>query len=113
VPAGRSVTLTVPVGPAAAARRVLLGLVAGLALALGAAAVWLVRRPRRPPAGPTAARSDETGRLLDAIAVLDARYAGREAELPPDEWQRYIDERAELKARLERALAAASPGPYV
>lgn len=111
VPAGRSVTLTVPVGPAAAARRVLIGLVAGLALALGAAAVWLVRRPRRSVSRPAAGQPDEAGHLLDAIAVLDARYAGREAEVPPDEWQRYADERAALKARLEHALAAASPAP--
>jgi hypothetical protein len=111
VPAGRSVTLTVPVGPAAAARRILIGLVAGLALALGAAAVWLVRRPRRSVSRAAAGQPDEAGRLLDAIAVLDARYTGREAEVPPDEWQRYADERATLKARLEHALAAASPAP--
>jgi hypothetical protein len=111
VPAGRSVTLTVPVGPAAAARRILIGLVAGLALALGAAAVWLVRRPRRSVSRAAAGQPDEAGRLLDAIAVLDARYTGRAAEVPPDEWQRYADERATLKARLEHALAAASPAP--
>lgn len=113
LPAGGSITLMLPAGPAAASRRVLAGLVGGLALALGAAAVWLVRRPRRRATPPPPDQADETSRLLDAIAVLDARYAGRETEVPPDEWQRYTDERAALKARLEHALAGAGPGPYV
>jgi hypothetical protein len=113
LPAGGAVTLTVPASPAAAARLVLIGLVVGLALVLGAAAVWLVRRPRRPAAFPSPIQPDETASLLDAIALLDARYAGREADVPPDEWQRYADERAALKVRLEHALAGASPGPYV
>jgi len=113
VPAGGAVTLTVSAGPAAAARRVLVGLVGGLVLVLGAAAVWLVRRPRRAAALPRPGQPDETARLLDAIAVLDARYAGREADVPADEWQRYTDERAALKARLELALAGAGRGPYV
>jgi hypothetical protein len=111
--AGGSITLTLPAGPATASRRVLAGLVGGLALALGAAAVWLVRRPRRRAALRAAAAPDETAPLLDAIAVLDTRYGGREREVPPDEWQRYTDERAALKARLEHALAAQGPGPYV
>ncbi|MGH7513150.1 MAG: hypothetical protein ACREOQ_09530, partial [Gemmatimonadales bacterium] len=51
--------------------------------------------------------------LLDAIAALDARYGGRETEVPPDEWLRYTEERSALKARLERTLAARGPGPYV
>jgi hypothetical protein len=114
VPAGGAVTLTVPASPAAAARRILAGLVGGLALVLGAAAVWLVRRrPRRRAPLPSPGQPDETASLLDAIAVLDARYAGREADVPADEWQRYTDQRAALKARLEHALAGASPGPYV
>jgi hypothetical protein len=113
VPAGGAVRVTVPPGPAAAARRVLVGLVGGLVVVLCAAAVWLVRRSRRPAAAPAAGERDETTRLLDAIAMLDARYAGREAEVPADEWQRYTDQRAALKARLEHALAGASPGPYV
>ena len=113
VPPGGSVTLTVPASPAAGARRILAGLVGGLALALGAAAVWLLRRPRRPAALPAPGQPDETARLLDAIAVLDARYAGREAEVAAEEWQRYTNERAALKARLEHALAALGSGPYV
>ena len=113
VPAGGSITLMVPAGPAAASRRVLAGLVGGLALALGAAAVWVVRRPRRAPLPAALGGPGDTARLLDAIAGLDARYAGREAEVPPDEWQRYTDERAALKARLEHALAGQERGPYV
>jgi hypothetical protein len=50
-------------------------------------------------------------RLLDGIAALDARYAGREADTPADEWRAYVAERARLKAELEAALAAAAPGP--
>src|SRR6185295_19109348 len=98
-------TVALPAGPAAASRRALAGLVGGLVLVLGAAAVWLVRRPRRPGAPPASAQPDQTARLLDAIAVLDARYAGREADVPPDEWRRYTDERAALKQRIEQALA--------
>jgi hypothetical protein len=48
----------------------------------------------------------ERERLLDAIAALDARYLDRETAMPADEWQRYLTERAALKARLEGALAA-------
>jgi hypothetical protein len=113
VPAGGSVTLTVSEGPAAASRRILAGLVGGLVLALVAAALWLIRRPRGPMAVEAMGGPDERARLLDAIAGLDARYAGREAEVPPDEWRRYTGERAALKARLEHALAGQARGPYV
>jgi len=43
--------------------------------------------------------------LLDQLARLDARYAGREAETPPAEWTNYQQERARLKARLTEGLA--------
>ena len=89
----------------------LAGLVGGVALALAVAAARLIRRPR--PAPPRAPTAGAPARLLDAIAVLDARYAGRETEVPPEEWRRYSDERSALKAQLERALAARGPGPYV
>lgn len=44
--------------------------------------------------------------LADAAARLDARFAGREAQTPPEEWNRYLEERARLAALLERTLAA-------
>jgi hypothetical protein len=45
------------------------------------------------------------GDLIDAIARLDARYLGREAETPVPEWDGYLAERARLKTRLEASLA--------
>ncbi len=83
-------------------RQLLAGLVAGVALALGFAG-WRVaaRRVARPqPAAPD--------QLIETLAELDARYAGRESEVPADEWSRYREERARLKAALETALAAVS-----
>lgn len=68
--------------------------VTGLGLALAA---W--RLLRRPRAAIAAARPD----LIGAIAALDARYLGREAEVPSAEWQQYQVERGALKARAELA----------
>ena len=84
-------------------RLLLAGLVLGVALVLGLAA-WRVTAPRR------AARSQPMApaQLIEALAELDARYAGRESEVPVDEWSRYHEDRARLKAELETALAAAS-----
>jgi hypothetical protein len=113
VPAGGAITLEVTGGPERASWRVLTGLVGAVALALALAAARLIRRPRAAPRGAAVAAADGPAQLLDAIAALDARYGGREAEVPPDEWQRYAEERSALKARLERALAARGPGPYV
>jgi hypothetical protein len=76
------------------------------------AAVRLVRRPRSAPLRAVAGTGGPA-RLLDAIAALDARYGGRETEVPPEEWQRYTEERSTLKVELERALAARARGPYV
>jgi hypothetical protein len=78
---------------------VLAALVGVLALVLGAAGWRLLSRPRR-------ARDLGDADLLDALAALDARYAGREAEISPTEWTSYTEERARLKARLEASLAA-------
>jgi ABC-type Fe3+-hydroxamate transport system substrate-binding protein len=38
--------------------------------------------------------------LVDELAALDARYRGRDPEVSAEEWQRYLDERGRLKARL-------------
>jgi hypothetical protein len=79
----------------------LAGLVTLLALALGAAG-WrsLARRPAAVPG------SADPEQLLDALAALDARYAGRDAATAPEEWASYQTERARLKAALEASLAA-------
>ena len=111
VPAGGSVTVAFKGGSGGATRRTLVALVVPVAVALGLAGWRLLRRPRdarrtlSPDASPDA--------LLDAIAVLDARYQGREPDTPADEWSQYETERAELKARLERALASGEASRYV
>jgi hypothetical protein len=103
VPAGGSVVLAIGAAERTAPWRVLAGLVGAVALVLALAAWRLLRRrPRAPPAAPP-------GRLLDAIAALDARYAGHEAETPAEEWRVYQAERGRLKAALESALAGAPP----
>jgi hypothetical protein len=107
VPAGGTVVIAVGTAGAAAATRVALPVLVGaVAVALAAAAWWIIRRSsRRAPA----LRPEQ---MLDAIAALDARYAGRESETADNEWGRYTAERARLKAELERALAARSGAPY-
>ena len=88
-------------------RWALAGLVAAVAVVLLGAGWWLASgraRPRPVPAAPPALAR------LDAIAALDARYAGREAAVPPDEWRGYLEQRARLKGELEAALAAGGVG---
>ena len=107
VPAGGSVVLAVgDAGAATAARLALPALVGAVAVVLAAGWWWLIRRP----SGRALAVSPE--QTLDAIAALDARYAGREPELADDEWRRYTAERARLKAELERTLAVRGRPPY-
>ena len=107
VPAGGSVVLAVgAAGTAAVTRRALPVLVGAVAVLLAAAAWWLIRRPSRRASAP---RPEQ---MLDAIAALDARYAGHESETAADEWGRYAAERARLKAELQRALAAGGRSPY-
>jgi hypothetical protein len=74
-------------------------LVGTLTLAL-AGAGWRLLAKRSIPATP------RTGELIDAIAALDVRYAGRESETPMDEWSSYLTERARIRAQLEASLAA-------
>jgi len=107
VPAGGTVVLAVGAAGAAAATRVALPVLVGaVAVMLAGAAWWITRRPsRRAPALLPE-------QMLDAIAALDARYAGREPETAADEWRRYAAERARLKAEVERTLAARGRPPY-
>jgi hypothetical protein len=73
-------------------------LVGIVATGLGAA-LYLVLR-RRPALAGAAGMGP-----LDALARLEARYAGREAETGAEEWANYQRERARLKAELESQLA--------
>ena len=79
---------------------ILAAMVAVLALALLAAAWRMLPR----------ARAISTDRLVGEIALLDARYQGREPETTPEEWARYLERRGKLKAELEAALARESGG---
>jgi hypothetical protein len=74
------------------------GLVAVATLAFAVLAVLLVRRGRAAP-------SVAPPSLADAIARLDLQYAGREGDVPAEEWRRYQENRARLRAELARALA--------
>jgi hypothetical protein len=80
----------------------LAALVGAVVLVLATAGWRLLRVP-----GSAASNAD----LIDAIAALDARYAGRESEMPAAEWRRYTEERAQLKARLAASLAARRSSP--
>ncbi len=103
VPAGGRVTLAFTNGDRGASRKALAALVGGVALVLGLAGWRLIGRRARglPPPAPA--------RLLDAIAALDARYLGREGDVPAEEWRAYEADRARLKTALESALAGEVP----
>ena len=66
--------------------RLLLG---GLVAALGLVLVLAGWRAVSGKRVPTAAVSSSPDALLEAIAELDARYAGREAETAAGEWAQY------------------------
>jgi hypothetical protein len=91
--------------PTSSPRAIALG--AALALALGAA--WALRRRRAgaPAAAPAVLADEEPSaeRLVAMLAALDERFAGREAETPPAEWNAYRSRRGALKAALSRRLA--------
>jgi len=99
LPPNATVRVILP-GAGSDATPVLAAMVAVLALALLAAA-W-----RMLPRG----RAVSTDRLVGEIALLDARYQGREPETTPEEWARYLERRRKLKAELEAALARESGG---
>jgi hypothetical protein len=107
VPAGGTIVIAVGATGAAAATRVALPVLVGAVAVMLAAAAWLV--VRRSSRRASALRPEQ---ILDAIAALDARYAGRESETGDNEWGSYAAERARLKAELERALAVRSGAPY-
>jgi len=63
---------------------------------------FLILRRRSAPIPVRLALTDP---LVDALARLDARYAGREGDVPAEEWATYVAERARLKRELEAHLA--------
>jgi hypothetical protein len=83
-------------------------LVTGVALGLGIAGWRALKTAARGTATARAVPDGVVEReaLLHRLARLDAEYAGRESEVPPEEWSRYVAERARLKRELEAALAA-------
>lgn len=102
MPAGGTLRVALP-RPARVPGWLLPSLVAVVVLVLGGAG-WhfLARQPVSPAPSPAV--------LLDAIAALDARYLGKEAETSAQDWSSYQTERHRLKAELEAALAAGAPG---
>jgi hypothetical protein len=99
LPANSTVHVSLP-GAGSDTAPILAAMVAVLALALLAAGWRMLPR----------ARAISTDRLVGEIAVLDTRYHGREPETNPEEWARYLEQRAKLKAELEAALARESGG---
>lgn len=96
---GSSITINFPGNQTA---WVIPALVGGIALALIIVGALAVRR--RPAAVVVAGPS-----LVDRLARLDARYAGKESSTPAAEWRSYQEERARLKAALQAELARGGP----
>jgi hypothetical protein len=82
------------------AARLLPLLAAVLAAALVLAGVRLFRAPGRRAVPAGAALEETPAALIERIALLDARCAGREGTVAAAEWARYQAERARLLALL-------------
>jgi hypothetical protein len=108
MPAAGVVEVKFPV-PGEGSREATLALAAVLAAGLLAGGFLLVRRRGTSGVAPLPAPSREPAALIDALARLDAQYAGRETELGADAWSRYVLQRAELKDALDAAVAARPP----
>jgi hypothetical protein len=96
-------------GAGQAPRWVLPVLVAALAAGLLVAALR-VFQARQPAVAPVSAGAVDADTLLERLAQLDTRYAGRESDTEPAEWRQYRAEREKLKAELEAILAGRSGG---
>lgn len=108
-PAAGMVEVRFPV-PGEGGREATLALAALLALALLAGGIMLLRRRGGTVTPvPAALPVREPAALIDALARLDAQYAGREEELSPAAWSQYVVQRQELKAALALAVAARPP----
>ena len=95
--------------PGEGGKEATLALAGLLAAGLLTGGVVLLRRrsgTSQPVALPVA--RDAAG-LIDALARLDARFAGRETEVGAEAWSQYVRQRAELKAALAAAMAARPP----
>jgi hypothetical protein len=106
-PAHTSLSLALP-SPGRAPGSLLVALVGGLALVLVAAGWRVWNTGSQPVARATASPIDS---LIGTIAALDLRYAGKESETSQEEWARYREERARLKAILEASLAGHPRAP--
>lgn len=91
--------------PGGSSRWLLPLLVGAVGVALLVTAILAVRR--RPATGGGTGAPD----LIEQIARLDARYQGREPEMPAAEWAAYQGERARLKQALATELADRTPAP--
>jgi len=87
--------------PALTPGQAIVVLVTAAILAFVVLAALLIRRGRAAPAAVPLS-------LADAIARLDLQFAGREAAVSVEEWRRYQETRARLRAELARALAGRS-----
>lgn len=102
------VTLPAPVSRDNTALRILA--VAVAVVMIGALAAWMIRRRRASPAlhpGAAAPAAANVERLVAELATLDARFE-REANPTADARASYERDRAQLKARISAALAAAN-----
>ena len=102
--AGTAVQLSFPGAPVAL-RWILPALVTIVAAAFVLAGAWAARGPALAGGGGDPAGTADG--LVTRLATLDAEFRGRESATRPEEWRRYQDERARLKAELTAALAAA------
>jgi hypothetical protein len=103
---GAVISVRLP-GPARTPTLILAAMVGAVALVLALSAAYLLsRRQRGPDRWVVAAPADG---LLDQLAVLDARYLGRETEVDAGEWAEYQAHRARLKDELQTVMAQAAP----
>jgi hypothetical protein len=96
VPAGAVIRIDFPGNTVAWVLPLLVG---GVALTLVFVGMRALQRRPQTVAAPA------YNAALEQLARLDAKYAGREAEVAPEEWARYQEERARLKTELASQLA--------
>ena len=87
--------------PGRAGSTLLTALVAVTAIVFTGLILLLVRRARDGGRVGTASAADP----VEQLVRLDARYAGRETEIPAPEWDDYLRQRELLKAAAQSALA--------